>query len=141
MIKKAWELFLTGAYTVSQILDKLNNEWGYRTPLHKKLGGKPMSKSSLYRVFNDTFYYGPYEYPGGSGNWHQGKHELMITEEEFWIAQKLLGQDGRPRPKHHTFAFTGLMRCGECEGSITAELKKKFIKSENKIRVKFQNRT
>ncbi|HWP38038.1 MAG TPA: zinc ribbon domain-containing protein, partial [Gemmatimonadales bacterium] len=33
------------------------------------------------------------------------------------------GARGRTRPKRHTFAYTGLIRCGECGGMITAEHK------------------
>lgn len=47
----------------------------------------------------------------------------MVTEDEFWRAQAILGRRGRPRPKHRTFAFTGLIRCGECGCSITAGAK------------------
>ena len=47
--------------------------------------------------------------------------QAMITEEEYWKAQELLGNKGKPRPKSHKFAFTGLMKCGECGCGITAE--------------------
>jgi hypothetical protein len=47
----------------------------------------------------------------------------MITVEQFDRAQALLGRPGRAKPKRHDFAFTGLMRCGTCSGSITAEEK------------------
>jgi len=131
LIRKAWDMFLTGKHPVTQILDKMNNEWGYRTIKRRKLGGKPMAKSKLYEIFTDTFYYREYEYPRGSGIWHRGKHERMITEEEFDKAQILLGRKGKPRPKRHTFAFTGLIKCGECGAMITAEEKIKRCKNGN----------
>jgi predicted metal-binding protein len=53
----------------------------------------------------------------------------MITEEEYDRAQALLGRKGKPRPKKHIFAFTGLMKCGSCGASITAE--EKFKKQKN----------
>jgi hypothetical protein len=45
----------------------------------------------------------------------------MITLDEFDRVQHLLGRPGRPRPKKQEFAFTGMIRCGECGLSITAE--------------------
>ena len=30
-VKKAWGLILTGDYSVPQVLDIMNNEWGFRT--------------------------------------------------------------------------------------------------------------
>ncbi len=58
----------------------------------------------------------------------------MITLDEYDRVQVLLGRKGRPRPKKHKFAFTGLIQCGECGCFYTAETKKKFIKSTGKIR-------
>jgi site-specific DNA recombinase len=86
-----------------------------------------MSRSMIYLVFTDPFYYGEFEYPKGSGIWHEGKHEKMITREEFERVQVLLGNKGRPRPKTHEFTYTGLLRCGECSAMITAEEKYQII--------------
>ena len=55
----------------------------------------------------------------------------MITEEEYDRIQILLGRKGRPRPKSHIFAFTGMMRCGECDSMITAEEKTKHQQNGN----------
>lgn len=130
LLKKAFSLLLTGIYSPTDVLKKLNNEWGYRTPLKKRKGGKPMAKSSFYRVLVDSFYYGKFEYPLGSGQWFDGKHEKMITEDEFWTIQKLLGRVGKAKPKTHRFAFTGMIRCGECGCMITAEDKFKINKGD-----------
>ncbi len=127
LIKKTWEKMLTGAYSVPQILRLLNNDWGYRTPIRKSIGGKPMQRSQLYEVFADTFYYGEYEYPEGSGNWYKGKHEPMIAKEEFDRVQILLGRKGRHRPQKHNFPLTGIIRCGACGAMVTAEEKWQII--------------
>jgi DNA invertase Pin-like site-specific DNA recombinase len=125
IIKEAWRMMLTGDYTPPEILKKLNNELGYRTPRRKSIGGKPMARSQLYQVFSDPFYYGEFEFPAGSGNWHHGKHEPMITEEEYWVVQQLLGRKERQRPHKHSFPYTGLIRCGQCGAMVTAEHKTK----------------
>lgn len=127
LIRKAWDLMLTGIYSPVQVFRTLNEEWGYRTPIQKRQGGKPMSRSMIYLVFTDPFYYGEFEYPKGSGMWHEGKHKKMITREEFDRVQILLGNKGRPRPKTHDFTYTGLLKCGECDAMITAEEKYQII--------------
>lgn len=137
LIRKAWDLMLTGMYSPPQILRILNNDWGYRTPKHKKIGGKPMSKSKIYVVFTDPFYYGEFEY---QGKWYKGKHEPMITKEEFDRVQRLLGNKGRHRPQTKSFDYTGLMRCGECQASITAEEKEQIICSSCKKKFASRNR-
>ena len=45
----------------------------------------------------------------------------MVTLDEFERVQELLGHPGCPRPKRHQFAYTGMIRCGECGLSVTAE--------------------
>ena len=129
-VRKMWDLMLTGTYTVPQLLNLINKEWGFKMPSTKKFpGGKLMSRNTLYHIFSSPFYYGSFEYPLGSGNWIKGIHKQMITEEEYDKIQVLLGRKGRPRPKSHIFDFTGMMRCGECGGSITAE--EKFKRPQN----------
>jgi DNA invertase Pin-like site-specific DNA recombinase len=121
LIRKAWNLMLTGNYSVLKILNIMNKDWGYRTSKHKKLGGKELCKNALYKIFTNPFYYGEYQY---SGKWYtNGKHEKMITRDEFDKVQAILGRKGKQRPKTRDFAFTGMVRCGECRGMVTAEEK------------------
>ena len=131
LIRKTWDLMLTGSYSVSEILDKLNNDWGFRSPKKKRMGGKSLAKSALYALFTNLFYTGIILHKGQK---YIGKHKSMITLEEYDQVQKLLGRKGRPRPKTNKFAFTGCIRCSECGCLYTAETKKKFIKSTGKIR-------
>jgi len=131
MVKRMWTLMLTGAYTASRVLEIATEEWGFKTPRRAKSGDRPLSYSGIYRILNNPFYYGWFGY---NGTLYQGKHEPMITEEEFWRVQQLLERKGRPRPKEKLFAYTGLIRCGECGSMVTAEEKFKFIKKEQTTR-------
>jgi len=129
LVRKMFDLMLTGAYTPPQILKIATEKWCFRMR-----NGKPMARSTLYRIFTDSFYYGMYEYPKGSGNWHQGKHQPMITVEEYDHTQILLGRQGKPRPKSHFFTFSGMIRCGECGSTITADEKIQVICSKCKFK-------
>lgn len=140
LIKKCWELMLTGAYTVPMILRLLNKEWGYRSSIRGKVGGKPMCRSQLYRVFTDPYYYGTFEFPEGSGNWYKGGYEPMVTKEEFDMVQALLGRKGNPRLRTKEFAFTGLISCGECGALITAEEKWQIICPVCKLKFNSMNK-
>ena len=122
LVQKAWHLLLTGAYTVRQILDIMNNEWGFRTLKRRKVGGGPLALSTLYKVFARPFYAGIITW---YGEWRPGKHPPMITLDEFNRAQAILGRTDRPRPKVRSFAYTGgLIRCA-CGLCVTAEEKTK----------------
>lgn len=141
LIKRMWGLMLAGAHTPPEILRIANTEWGFRTRRTKRQGGTPLSISALYHIFHNPFYYGWFEYPKRSGNWHEGKHEPMVTKEEFDRVQALLGSSGQPRPsKHRNFAFTGLLRCGDCRGMITAEEKHQLICPVCKNKFVYSNR-
>ena len=74
---------LTGNYTPPQILEIINGQYGYRTPKRGKVGGHSMARSQIYKMFKDSYYYGPFEFPEGSGQWWDGQHETMITEERI----------------------------------------------------------
>jgi DNA invertase Pin-like site-specific DNA recombinase/predicted metal-binding protein len=125
LVKRIFDLMLKGQKP-PHILEIANNKWAVRMQ-----NGKPMHKSMIYRIFTNPFYYGTFEYPKGSGNWYKGNHEPMITEEQYDRIQVLLGRKGKTRPKSHNFAFTGIIRCGECGSMITAEEKVKSQKNGN----------
>jgi site-specific DNA recombinase len=131
LFRKMWDLMLTGTYSPQQIVNIANNEWGFVTRKTKRQGGKPLSLSGMYKIFNNQFYAGIINYGDQTIN---GKHESMITLEEFDRVQLLLGKKGIRRPKKKDFAFTGIIKCGECGGSVTAESKDKIIKSTNEMK-------
>lgn len=126
-VHRMWDLMLTGNVSPTRIQKIANDEWGFRTRQTKRTGGKAISRSTVYKIFSDPFYYGRFEYPKGSGEWYEGAHEPMITKTEFDRVQRILHQDTSPRP-HKEFAlpFRGLIKCGECESSITAHFKEQI---------------
>ena len=139
LVRRMWDLMLTGLYTPPRILEIANNEWGFRTRPARKRGGGPLPHSVIYRMFKQPFYYGWFEYPQGSNQFYKGKHEPMITEAEYDRVQTLLGKRGNPRPHIHLdFSFTGLLSCGECGRMVTAEEKHQVIC--DKCRFKFAYR-
>ena len=131
LIRKAWDLMLTGSYTPPKILEILNNEWGFRTRQGKRRGNKPMSKSTIYETFTNPFYAGTIVWNGAR---YSDKQEPMVSLEEFDRVQIILGRKGKPRPKQHIFPFTGAIRCGECGCLITAIEKTKIIKTTGKLK-------
>lgn len=126
VVRKMWDLMLTGNYTPPKILAIANNQWGFRTRKLKRIGDVPLSNSGIYKLFKSPFYAGIIEW---SGRQYEGKHKAMITMEEYEHVQRLLGKAGRPCPQKHYFPFTGMILCGECGCSITAESKTKLLSS------------
>ena len=121
LVRKMWDLMLTGQYTPQKVWEVASGEWGLTTRQ-----GNKIARSSVYRIFSDPFYYGEFEYPKGTV--HQGNHQPMITREEFDKVQFLLGKVST-RPKTYDFALRGPIFCGECGAMITAEHKVKRQKN------------
>jgi len=109
---------LTGAYSPRRICEIAKDRWGLRTRKRKRIGGSPLTLSAIYCILTNPFYAGILLSEGRS---FPGKHPPVVKIDEFERVQELLGRPGRPRPKKHQFAFTGMIRCGECGFSVTAE--------------------
>ena len=121
LVRKMFDMILSGTYTTPRVHEIAVDKWGL----------KKLARSGFYRVLYNPFYYGWFEWPQGSGNWHKGKHEPMITRDEYDRVQALLGRGSKPKPETHTFAYTGMIRCGECGAMVTAENKVKKNKNGN----------
>jgi site-specific DNA recombinase len=120
LVKDIWRLMLTGAYSPRRLWEIATREWGLRTVKRKRIGGKPIALSCIYRILTNPFYAGTLEREGKT---YPGKHTPIVTLDEFERVQELLGRPHRPRAKTRAFAFTGLIRCGECGFAVTAEEK------------------
>ena len=126
LLQKMWEMMLTGNYSLSQIVKTANDDWNFEMRRFKRRGGGPLLKSRIYKIFTDPFYSGMIRY---SGELHPGKHEAMVSKEEFDRVQNMLTKGKRTKPKTRTFAFRGIIHCAECGCFITAEEKCKSTKS------------
>lgn len=125
LVRKMWDLMLTGQYNPQQVWETANQQWSLTTRQ-----GHKIARSSVYRILNDPFYYGEFEYPKGSGNWRKGNHQPMITREEFDKVQFLMGRSSS-RAQSYDFAMRGPIACGECGALVTAEHKVKRQKNGN----------
>ncbi len=131
LVRKIWDLMLTGNYTPPKILKIVNEEWGLRTRKLKRSGGKKVSRGGLYKIFSNPFFKGVIV---NHGIKYEGKHKPMVTSEEYNRVQELLGRNVKQKIKRHSFAYTGFIKCAECGCLYTAEVKTKLIKKTNKIK-------
>ncbi len=90
--------------------------------------GKALTLSNIYITLKNSFYYGEFEYPKGSGQWYKGKHEPLITRELFDIVKEKTTRSAI-RVEGKEFAFTKLIKCGLCDSTITAD--EKFKKQKD----------
>lgn len=119
LIRKGWDMMLTGAYSPGEVARTLNEVYGYRTRKTLERGGTKLSRSYAYKIFTNPFYAG---YTWYKGSVRPGVHPAMVTEAEFGRVQDMLKASMVPHAQTHEFAYTGLMRCGCCGAMVTAEL-------------------
>lgn len=117
LVKRIWELCLTGAYSVPQLCSIATN-LGLRTRKTKRVASLPLGRTGIYGILKRPFYTGYIVY---KGKWYPAKHEPMITMDQYTRVQAMLRKDTRSRPKRHLFAYAGLLKCGTCQSSVTAE--------------------
>ena len=125
------------ADTIRQIFEKISYEKWSVSKVHawlrydlnfKTHRGFHLSLGNVFKIINNTFYYGRFEFPQGSGIWYEGKHKPIITKELFdETRNSIKSQTIKSQGKE--FAFTRIMKCGMCGSGITAD--EKFKKLQN----------
>ncbi len=128
LVRILWDKMLTGTYSMAQLAAIADKELNLTTPVRGKTGGKPIAYSSLCAMFKNRFYVGVLPFKGQE---YPGKHDAMVTEEEFEKVQQIIDPSHTTRPKDKTYNFQlrNLFLCGECGFAITVEQKQKLIKS------------
>jgi len=128
VIKKMFEKVAFEHYSGRKLYNWLRHELNFYTR-----GNKPLTLSGIYRILDNSFYYGVFESPRKSGNWYTGKHEPIITQELYEKAKVQLKRDQIVR-ENHEFSFTKLFTCGYCGSGISAEEKYKQLKDSTHAR-------
>jgi len=114
-VRKMFEYVASRGLSGRQVNEELTKE-GFVTR-----NGKAIVLSMTYRIFKETFYYGDFEFPEGSGNWYQGNHEPIITKELWESANKMIKTFERTKWGSKSFFFGKLFKCGGCQSGICGE--------------------
>ena len=94
----------------------------------KTKNGINLSLSNIYRILNNSFYYGEFEYPRKSNNWYKGQHTPLISKELFDQVQEKITQGQKLKSNNKEFIFVKLITCGHCGSGLTADEKFKKLK-------------
>jgi site-specific DNA recombinase len=117
LIRRMFELYATGNYSLSTLRDKMINDG----LVYKTSGNKPQ-KSVFEHILKNPLYYGAVRWGGQVYN--IGKHAPIIDKGLFETVQEMFHKKSKYTGNRRNFAFTGLLTCGTCGCSITAEMKK-----------------
>jgi site-specific DNA recombinase len=98
--------YLTCGKGYQYIADCLNDR---RIPTPSK--AKEWSRGTVKAILKNAFYAGIVEH---KGKMNQGQHPAIITEEEFYNAQKIQANRSTYNPDYESGLLTGIIYCGEC---------------------------
>ena len=116
LVKKTFEAYSSGSFTLRQLRDKFNG-LGL-----KRKSGKELAVSNYQKLLKNPIYTGLMLY---NGEIHEGKHEPIITKILFDSVQEVLMRKSKPKSRGlKPFLYRGFFRCGECGCFITTETQK-----------------
>lgn len=114
-IKKAFELYATGGYSIMGLTNYL-----YQSGMRSRTGQK-YHKSRIHLILTNPFYCGLMK---REDRLYQGRHEQVVSQQLFQEVQASLNRRLTPRRKTDFFALRGYLKCGGCGCAFTASRKK-----------------
>ena len=115
-IRKAFEMYGTGNYTLRQVRTAFNN-----LGLTGKNKGS-LATSNYQYILQNPIYYGLIRY---HGEYFEGTHKPIITKELFDQVQNVMSDKSKPKSdKLKPYLYRGMFHCGECGRLVTIETQK-----------------
>ena len=132
LVRAAFELYAQNGSRLEDVSNFLFQR-GIKTGATRgwtKGGGNPLKRDQISFLLSNSFYYGHFKY---GGEMYEGIHAPIVSKDLFDKVQKVLALRSRANHKaaNGPQAFCGLLKCGECGCSITAEEKIKHQKNGN----------
>ena len=121
LLKKAFELYSTGEYTV-QKLNEILTAKGFRSK-----GGQLIHWKLLYKVLRHSFYYGYITY---NDIIYKGLHKPLISKALFDKVQLAIDGKANKYKKTYSYLLQGLVKCKTCDKvmrSLTAKKKYQYF--------------
>lgn len=135
-IKKAFELYATGLYTMKSVSNEL-----YRLGFKNK-HNKPYPVGKIEHILKDILYVGKIKFgknEDGTDYIVQGQHIPLISPELFKKVQTMRRNDGKPNTKHTDKTYSKLIKCS-CGCTLTGYHSKGAHNSGDYIYYKCSNR-
>jgi DNA invertase Pin-like site-specific DNA recombinase len=110
IIKRIFELYATGRYSLTTLRGTIFEESGVR-----------INRAYLAKILKSPFYIGQFVWRGVT---YDGKQSPLVSPDLFQRVQDAVAGRNKPKYRKHVFAFAGLMRCAHDGCTVTTELQK-----------------
>lgn len=122
-VKKAFELYATGKYSLKILANNLF-ELGY---MYKAQPNKRIPRATLSPMLKNLFYTGYYTYPDVEKP-IKGQHKPIISKDLYDKVQEIFKISGYEKIKKHNFLYSNLITLQKTGKLMTGEIKKdKYI--------------
>jgi site-specific DNA recombinase len=110
VVKRIFELYATGNYSLSSLRQTVLTEIGVR-----------LSRSYLETMLKNPFYTGFFRWQGTD---YKATHPALVDNESFERVKRVFSGHNKPKYRKHDFPFGGLLRCAYDGFTVTTELHK-----------------
>ncbi len=126
LVEKLFGEFLSGRYSAPALYFYAKDDLKLTTMQRQKIGGRHIAKSYIYTMLRNPIY---------AGFFFQNdiRYELdaylprLLTEEEYWKIQDMLGRKGMPRVTNRKAVYNQFAICGLCGGKHCTDFKFQVI--------------
>ncbi|MEU7525969.1 recombinase family protein [Saccharothrix sp. NPDC042600] len=130
LVRRAFDLALTGAYTTAEIHREMLS-WGFTTVQHGRKP-RPITYAQVHKMLRSVFYTGYFKH---GGELHKGNYPAILTMSEHEQLQRILGRQRDDRSHRLTrredIPYSGLLKCA-CGLTITRTEKRKYYRGTNR---------
>lgn len=115
LVKKIFRLYLTEQLGIIDLANYM-----YKEGLRNNREGK-VTKNGISKILNNPFYAGIMKVKGKT---FLGKHEPLISVNQFELAQNILIGKTTSKARKHDFTYSRLIKCAGCGRSLIGEVQK-----------------
>lgn len=130
LIKRIFELYAKGIYTLPEILEK-TKEWGL-TNLRGNKGY--LCATHLLQIIQNSFYYGVMYYKK-TDKYYPHLYEPIISKELFDKCAIVLKEWNKFKESNKDYIFRGLIKCANTGKVVTSDTKQKTYANGNYLRI------
>lgn len=119
LVALAFSLYATGDWTISGLVDHLNQR-GLTTTPTPRMPSRPITEGLLHKVLTNPYYKGQTKFQGVQ---YDGRHEALVDEAKWQRVQDVLASHvNGERVRQHPHFLKSTVYCGQCGERLTVQV-------------------